>query len=540
MVDNGKVRGLLTRRAVDRALSHKLNLPASSLMESGEVTVQPGDSIEHLRRLMIESGWGQVPVIDPYSDQLIGIVTRTDLLKTADFAPVTGKQDLSTRLEAALSPSRLALLQAVATKAYEQHQAVYIVGGFVRDLLISHPSPDYDVVVEGDAIALAHTLADTYGGRLVSHSRFGTSKWTISEIRDNLALTIVPGIALDPKDFPDSLDLISARTEFYDYPTALPTVERSSIKLDLHRRDFTINTMALRLDGRHYGELYDYWGGLRDLRRGLVRVLHSLSFVDDPTRMMRAVRFEQRFGYQIEERTLQLISEAREMVRQVSGDRLRHELTLIFSEERAIAMLTRLEELGLLCAIHPSLTWSKEYQRYLEGTLHGEISTGWRLPEKIGNLSIRQALSFMVWLAQYPLDDARSICERLHLPGDIREALQSVTILQRDLPDLAGGSPSQVTNRLDGEPAAALFLIGLFDPSVEADNLLQNYLNTWRDTWPITNGNDLRQMNITPGPQYRYLLGMLRSAWLDGKIKTYEGEKLLLQQLIANLPGIQQ
>jgi tRNA nucleotidyltransferase (CCA-adding enzyme) len=101
---------------------------------------------------------------------------------------------------------------------------------------------------------------------------------------------------LTRRDLPESLDLISARTEFYDYPTALPTVERSSIKLDLHRRDFTINTMALRLDGRHYGDLYDYWGGLRDIRRGLVRVLHSLSFVDDPTRMMRAVRFEQRLA----------------------------------------------------------------------------------------------------------------------------------------------------------------------------------------------------------------------------------------------------
>jgi tRNA nucleotidyltransferase (CCA-adding enzyme) len=129
------------------------------------------------------------------------------------------------------------------------------------------------------------------------------------------------------------LDLISARTEFYLHPTALPTVERGSIKLDLHRRDFTINTMALRLDGYHYGELHDYWGGLNDLRNGLVRVLHSLSFVDDPTRMLRAVRFEQRFGFKIEERTLELLKEAITLIARVSGDRVRHELDHIIEEK---------------------------------------------------------------------------------------------------------------------------------------------------------------------------------------------------------------
>jgi tRNA nucleotidyltransferase (CCA-adding enzyme) len=342
VVEDGKVRGLLTRRAVDRALSHRLNLSASSLMESGEVTVYPHDPVEQLRRVMTDSGWGQVPVVDPENGMVIGIVTRTDLLKTmTDAAPIQGRQNLAPRLETALSPTRLALLKMVAAKGHEEHAAVYIVGGFVRDLLLSRPSPDFDVVVEGDAIHLGNTLSKCFGGRLIAHNRFGTAKWTINEIRDPLVEALSDGKPLAANDLPDSLDLISARTEFYDYPTALPTVERSSIKLDLHRRDFTINTMALRLDGRHYGELYDYWGGLRDLRGGMVRVLHSLSFVDDPTRMMRAVRFEQRFSFQIEERTRQLMGEAHPLMRQVSGDRMRHELNLILTEERAPAMVTR-------------------------------------------------------------------------------------------------------------------------------------------------------------------------------------------------------
>lgn len=536
VVENGRVRGLLTRRAVDRALAHKLNLRAASLMDSGEVTVHPQDSVDHLRRVMIESGWGQVPVVDPDTGQVIGIVTRTDLIKTAEVAPAPGRQNLANRLEAALSPARLALLKLVAAKAHEQRQAIYIVGGFVRDLLLGRPSPDFDVVVEGDAIALANKLVDSYGGRLLTHNRFGTAKWTIENIREKLAVDGSDSPSLDPHDLPDSLDLISARTEFYDYPTALPTIERSSIKLDLHRRDFTINTMALRLDGRHYGELYDYWGGLRDLRRGLVRVLHSLSFVDDPTRMMRAVRFEQRFGFQIEERTRQLIAEARPMVRQVSGDRLRHEFILILSEDRAQAMFTRLQELELLSAIYPGLAWPGNAGPLLEQVLHEEPGPKWNLPEKYGNLSLRHTLGFLVWLIQFPLEDALNAAERLRLPGEARDALDATVRLQHDLPELLQARPSQVTTRLDQAPPLALYLVDLLEPPEPIRAILRQYLEKWRKVLPATNGNTLRAMGLPPGPHYRLILGALRTAWLDGEITSIEEENQMLQEMILRLP----
>ncbi len=306
VVDNGQVIGLLTRRAVDRALAHKLNLTAASLMDAGSVTVQPGDSIEYLQNLMIDTGWGQIPVVSPENGEIIGIVTRTDLINTLAPEPkLPGDQNLAGRLETALPPGRLALLKAAARAAHEQHAALFIVGGFVRDLLLDRPSLDFDLVVEGDAILLARALSKQYGGRVTSHARFGTAKWHIAAERSGLARRLAAQAAdlqaaaleLDPGKLPETLDLVSARTEFYNYPTALPTVERGSIKLDLHRRDFTINTLALRLDGFHYGELHDYWGGLNDLYAGLVRVLHSLSFVDDPTRMLRAVRFEGRFEF---------------------------------------------------------------------------------------------------------------------------------------------------------------------------------------------------------------------------------------------------
>jgi len=539
VVENGRVRGLLTRRAVDRALSHRLNLTASSLMESGEVFVHPHDSVEHLRRVMIESGWGQIPVADAENGTIIGIVTRTDLLKTmADLAPGPGRQNLAARLDEALPPARLALLKAIAAEGHEQHMAVYVVGGFVRDLLLNRPSPDFDVVVEGDAIALANALAGCYGGRLLAHGRFGTSKWTIGEIRPRLAgaLSGDEGVVFDPADLPDNLDLISARTEFYDYPTALPTIERSSIKLDLHRRDFTINTMALRLDGRHYGELYDYWGGQRDIRRKLVRVLHSLSMVDDPTRMMRAVRFEQRFGFKIEERTVQLIEEARPLVRQVSGDRLRHELNLILSEERVLTMLARLQELDLLSSIHPSLKWDAAHNPIMERALYGTIAPEWKLPEKLGNLSLRHGLAYLCWFMYLDLSEAENIILRLRMPNELQEVLRAVKQLQAELNSLLDAPPSQVTARFDQTPSTALFLVDLFDPPAEIRGLIEHYLRVWRSVTPETNGDILRQMHIPPGPWYRHILGTLRAAWLDGRVSSTGEERELLQQLIQDLP----
>ncbi len=230
VVEQGGVVGLLTRRAVDRALAHKLNLTAASLMQAGDVTVQPDDSIEHLQNLMIDTGWGQIPVINEDTREIVGIVTRTDLIKTLAPEPkLPGLQNLSKRLESALPPARLLLLRAVAQQAHTQRAALYIVGGFVRDLLIERPSLDFDLVVEGDAIALARALAKHYGGRVTSHTRFGTAKWHIANERSKLIERLAsselgsgdeaPHV---PDDLPETLDLVTARTEFYTHPTALP------------------------------------------------------------------------------------------------------------------------------------------------------------------------------------------------------------------------------------------------------------------------------------------------------------------------------
>jgi tRNA nucleotidyltransferase (CCA-adding enzyme) len=536
IVENGKVLGLLTRRAVDRALAHKLNLTAGSLMEAGEVSIHASDSIESLQRVMTSTGWGQVPVTDAESGEVIGIVTRTDLLKTlaGREARMQEKPNLTQRLEKLLPPAVLALLQVISAQAHARRQPAYIVGGFVRDLLLERPSLDFDIVVEGDAIELARSLSRKYGGRIVSHSRFGTAKWQIGSERDDLVRQLPAAIKLRAEDLPEMLDLISARTEFYDYPTALPTVERSSIKLDLHRRDFTFNTLALRLDGRHYGTLYDYWGGLTDLRRGLVRVLHSLSFVDDPTRILRAVRFEQRFEFRIEARTLELITEAHELLRQVSGQRLRHEIDLMLSESRAPEMLARLDALDLLKAIHPALFWSPELIAPLRAVLFDPLDIHWDLPGEFGHTPVRRALAYLVWLMRLSPDDILSIAERMTIPANLRQALLSGERLWHDLPGMMQNSPGEIVHRLDSVPKVTLYALLHLNPPVEAKIIIQRYIGEWRQVQPVIDGRRLQALGVTPGPVYKDILESLRKARLNGEISSEEEELALVNKWIGS------
>ncbi|MHB8194164.1 MAG: CBS domain-containing protein [Bellilinea sp.] len=534
VVKDNRVIGLLTRRAVDRAQSHRLNLPAASLMEAGEITVTPRDTIEHLQRLMAETGWGQVPVVDSEDGHVIGIVTRTDLLKTigSGEALLAERNNLAERLEAALPEVRIRFLKAIAEQAHKNHSPIYIVGGFVRDLILDLPSMDFDLVVEGDAIQLAKVMEEMYGGRVASHSRFGTAKWQISDIRESLANRFADGQGTDENDLPETLDFISARTEFYNYPTALPTVERGSIKLDLHRRDFTINTLALRLDGRHYGDLYDYWGGLNDLQKGLVRVLHSLSFVDDPTRMLRAVRFEQRFDFEIEARTRQLMEEAHDLLKQVSGDRLRHEFDLLMSESQPVNGFSRLASLGLLEAIHPLFSWTPEISAAVHAVLKDPLLPGWDLPESLGNVPIRRVLAYLVWFGQFPDDVGQSIAHRLRLSHHLSVAIKEVRENLDKLSDLVDRSPSRVVAVLDEISLPVLYAINTLSSTPEICKVLEQYVTRWRHVQPKVDGYALLAMGLDPGPAYRQILWALRAAWLDGKISTPEQESALLQQML--------
>jgi tRNA nucleotidyltransferase (CCA-adding enzyme) len=543
------ILGLLTRRAVDRAIAHHLNLTAASLMEAGDFAVRPGDSLDDLQRLMTDSGWGQMPVMDTQG-RVIGIVTRTDLLKTLN--PHTSqpfRHNLSERLERALPAARLTLLRAIAHAAQQQPLAVYIVGGYVRDLLLDRPGLDFDLVVEGDAIRLARQLARDLGGRVTTHARFGTAKWHIGPVREDVlaaldgrdlsdawtatSATLPVRRDLQADDLPDTLDFISARTEFYAHPTALPTVERGSIKLDLHRRDFTINTLALRLDGRHFGELHDHWGGLADLRHGLVRVLHSLSFVDDPTRMLRAVRFEQRFGFRIEQRTQELLGEALGLLDRVSGDRVRHELEHVLAETQAPLILARLDELGLLAAIHPRLHWDAWLQTRLEALPLKVPDADWELGEQADRPAGKHEVAFALWLLRLDPEEIVSVAARLKFSAHLLATVSAANRLWHDLPQLVAARPSDAVIRLEDAPPLARYAVYLATSDIRLRRTLQTYATHWRKVQPTISGLDLQQRGLPPGPRYRQILWRLRQAWLDKEITSAAQEQQLLETLLA-------
>ena len=533
VVSEGDVVGLLNRREVDRAISHGLDLTVESLMAAGGVTISPEASLEELQSLMGTSGWGQVPVVSPENGEIIGIVTRTDLLKTLTPKPeLPSQEEVSEKLADAIPAARLALLHALANEADKINLPIFVVGGFVRDLLLGHPSLDFDIVVEGDAIFFARRLADRFGGRVLTHQRFGTAKWNIAKIREQLTSELPLDQEGNPSRLPESLDLITARTEFYEQPAALPTVESSSIKMDLHRRDFTINTLALRLDGEHYGKIYDYWGGLSDLHKGHIRVLHALSFVDDATRLLRAVRFEQRFDFTIEPRTQALMEESLPLLNKLTGARLRHEINQILAEPKAPRMIRRLNDLGILHTIHPALPWNKALYQEMQQLDINQIDPTWDLPKQTDHLDLEQTLRYLVWLGRLPEEMLRSISSRLRFKSELSKLLIATSKVNSALPNIFDAPPSEVVHELDKAPRLALYAAYLMNEDEGMREVLWHYVSKWAEVEPKTNGDDLREIGLRPSPAYGRILSTLRDAWLDGKVNSLEEEQALLSALV--------
>jgi len=383
---------------------------------------------------------------------------------------------------------------------------IYIVGGFVRDLLLGHPSLDFDLVVEGDAIKLANSLASKYRGKVTSHEKFRTAKWSAGH--DLL------------------IDLISARSEIYKHPAALPTVMMGTISDDLHRRDFTINTLTIRLDGNHFGELHDKLGGLDDLQHRLVRVLHPRSFLDDPTRMYRAVRYEQRYDFKITEETQALIPEACKLIEKLSAQRIRHELDSILDERNAALMLARLDELGLLRPIHPSLRWDKASQTRFES------ATDFPLGFSSSGLSNIRDLRWLLWLMTLSNKEMASLNQRLHFTVPLFESLLASSKLHSDLSTFSNLKPSQCVEQIDKFPLQAIYAASVVARRGKPRQALEKYLMEWRHIKPKTTGHDLKKLGLEPGPKYQSILRKLRDAWLDGEVKNASEEKNLLKKIL--------
>jgi tRNA nucleotidyltransferase (CCA-adding enzyme) len=532
VVEAGRVIGLVNRRSVDRAIAHKLPTDAQSLMNAGNVSIETTARLSDLKVLMTESGWGQIPVTK--NGKIVGIVTRTDLMNAARELEVGRIQpNLARMLEERLPASRLALLRLLAKEANEMSLPIYIVGGFVRDLILHQPSLDFDVVVEGDAIIFAQLLARKYGGHAVKHETFGTAKWSIAEVRANILRDLEGDNFFTAADLPESVDLISARNEYYKQPAALPTVQPADIKLDLRRRDFTINTLAVRLDGEHFGKFQDYWGGYEDLNDGLIRVLHALSFVDDATRILRAVRFATRFGFEIEPRTLELLKEGRRHLREITPARLRNELDLVFAEADPAEILLRLQQLGVLEAIHPGLGLTVEAEAALTALHHENPSPDWEVQVPASNhLNLRQTLGYIFWLGKLKQPNPYTFHAILNLPTWLETAILAYRELNREAEFLLNTKPSKVTGRLDATPALAVYAAYLSSPNLAFREQLKRYTTEYRQVKPHIGGKALIAAGLTPSADFSTILKKLRDARLDGEIQTDAEEEVYFKALL--------
>jgi len=381
----------------------------------------------------------------------------------------------------------------------------YLVGGPVRDLLLGRQIEDIDLVLEGDAIAVAERFAAASGGVLTRHLAFRTAN-----------------VALAAPNHTFHIDFVTARAEDYPEPAALPVVRPSGLTDDLRRRDFTINTFALTLSEPTPFTLIDKCGGLTDLAAGTIRVLHDASFVDDPTRIVRAARFAARRGLVIEAHTSRLITEAAAagLIEHTSSARILHELWLTLAEPAPEAVFELLHELGALQHLLPELEWTPE--------LHMLLATARAMAA--GDERGLALLGLLAW--SMPSTARASLLRRYALPGDQRRIVTEIDQLIAALetlttPNLA---PSQIYRLLHGLTGTTRSVGELVAPAVARTPFAQ-YRQTLRNTRPLLTGDDLRALQIAPGPRYRTLLAGLHAAQLDGQVRTRdEAEQWILER----------
>ncbi len=521
----GELAGIISRKDLDKAGHHGLgHAPVKGFMSRNLIAVDGEAPLQEIQALMMENAIGRVPVVK--DGEVIGIVTRKDVIRAlhgSDYLrgfaapgrmPGYSRSEVVEMMQQSLPGDVQALLRTISQVAENGGYRVYLVGGVVRDLLLGFPNLDLDIVVEGEGIEFARLLSSELKGRVRSHRKFGT------------AVVILPTGR--------RIDVATARTEFYEYPAALPTVEVSSIRQDLYRRDFTINAMAVALRGEHFGELLDYFGGLRDLERRHVRILHNLSFVEDPTRIFRAVRFEQRYGFQLERQTEMLARRAVEMeiVGKLTNARVRDELIYIFSEPSPLPFkaLERLEDLGALHTLHPDLAVNTAMrERYRLLAKYGDEAV-----QLLGG-EIRTWIPFLAaMLEDIPLKEAEKWCHQMRFKRDDAQAiLQCLGRIPEITRELSAEDiiPSKVADFLDplvGEALAYLYVLGGPQPR----RAVVSYVRRWKHVMPEVKGNDLAELGLRPSRAYTEILSELRAAKLDGKVKNRDEEMKLARKLV--------
>jgi tRNA nucleotidyltransferase (CCA-adding enzyme) len=507
--------GLVTRQILDRALSHRMNeRPVETVMQPDLPIVAAETPLVELKDLFLERSYRFVVVEE--GGEPAGILTRMELFRhlferqhatgavldhrMAGARPVTQPV---TRLLREVSPAWVQELLAVVQRVADRQQVpVYLVGGMVRDLLLGRANEDVDLVVEGGGITFAEELADEVGGRSHPHAPFLTAVVTL----------------------PDGhkVDVASARTEFYRTPAALPEVATSLIRQDLYRRDFTINALAVVLSGDRYGELVDFFGGRKDLNRKEIRVLHSLSFIDDPTRAIRAVRYARRLGFTVAPDTRNLIATAIQegVFNRLSGQRLRRELQHILDEAHPTPSLALLAELGLLPAISPDLVWDEEVRSFL---LEVEGQLVWHRLEGLGPTPEAWFLYLGGLVLQAGPDTEQRIVERLQMSGDLERRMLAMPAGVDEVRSAADPAltRSERVSLVEPHPSEVV-LLGMAGLELDGRRRVADAIDAAAQVRPQITGHQIVSAGIRPGPHIGAALKRTRDALLDGDIDHHQ------------------
>ncbi len=532
VLEKGELIGLITRQVLEKALFHGLTHQAvAEFMHADVASVAPDAGLVEIQTHLVERHQRILPVVD--RGKVLGVITRRDLL---DFMLDEHKEERTLSDESALShwskrkniqsvlaeqlpKSIVQMLREFGVLAQSLGFRAYAVGGFVRDVLLRHTNFDIDLVLEGDAIEFARAFSEQQNIKAKLHKKFNTAMLVFADGR--------------------TVDVASARFEYYQHPAALPVVEFSSLKMDLYRRDFTINTLALALNPDEFGQLIDFFSGQRDIKEKIIRVLHNLSFIEDPTRILRAIRFEQRFGFKIGKQTASMIRNAVRMglIQKLGGHRFLHEIKLILEEDDPVPALRRMAEFSVMPALSDSIRFDRKMEE-LFGRLREVIS--WYRLSFLDEPLERWWVYLLGLFSNLGMPDVEAACQRLLLTVNQKDRLlwtleNAGKLLKSFFPDVSSRKPSEVYRALlPFKPEELLFLMGRAEKE-SMRKAVSHYFNRYRNTQTELKGKDLKALGIAPGPIYRQLLDELLDARINKQVRNRSEE---LRFLMSRQPEL--
>lgn len=532
------IAGIITRQVIDKAIYHGLgSQKVAHYMTTEFNTVKEGSSLDEVREKTLNQehrGQRLLPVLK--AKKLAGVITRTDLikilrddLKTKDIK--LGKsRNIKSLVHEQLPDWCLDILHFAGLTAVKMNYKAYIVGGIVRDILLRKKNLDLDIVIEGDGIKFAREFARTYKLtgktpkpiKVMAHEKFKTA------------------VLVFPDGF--KMDIATARLEYYENPGALPTVELSSLKLDLYRRDFTINSMAVCLNefdrnknkDSNFGDLIDYFGGMSDLKLKKIRVLHNLSFVEDPTRVLRAVRLSVRYGFTLTKHTENLIKNTVKIedFKEMVLFRMGIELRSILEEPKAVSSVKMLSELNMLALIDEKIKYNRTRELLLYKAK--EVISWYRLLYKDDRIN-EWFVVFTVLTMDLSDNDLVKLIKRLKLEGRntlklIRQRPLAFQALEK-LKEKRQPPKSEVYMALKGLSTELILFIMAYTKREALKKALSNYITELKDLRPLTTGTELKKIGFTAGPKMGEILEELLIMRLDGKVKTKKDEREFLKSL---------